>query len=324
MDKILEKLATLGVQAEDLNDIKKSFDEAVEAKVKINSDKEARVLAEKSADWCKKQIAEAKQKITAETEEMAKLYCQKIKEQYEKEANEKVQAYAKSLDEASEAFVFNQLEEKFREKYGEELKAIENKVITGIDKYLEFNIKEKIGPKLIQKTAMSEMYAPIIDGVKSLFEEQYIPLDLTGAKKIREMKAENAELQKSLKKQLSENLRLAEVAEVNSKKALIAEKTEGMTPRQKAKVNRLFENKTFSETKKDIDNCIEMLDEEADQIRALREDRQRLFERAKRAKRQSAFVEDRTENINEGYKRPRPLTRNEENLLRSARYCDDE
>ena len=29
MDKILEKLATLGVQAEDLNDIKKSFDEAV-------------------------------------------------------------------------------------------------------------------------------------------------------------------------------------------------------------------------------------------------------------------------------------------------------
>ena len=116
MDKILEKLATLGVQAEDLNDIKKSFDEAVEAKVKINSDKEARVLAEKSADWCKKQIAEAKQKITAETEEMAKLYCQKIKDQYEKEANEKVQAYAKSLDEASEAFVFNQLEEKFREK----------------------------------------------------------------------------------------------------------------------------------------------------------------------------------------------------------------
>lgn len=138
------------------------------------------------------------------------------------------------------------------------------------------------------------------------------------------MKAENAELQKSLKKQLSENLRLAEVAEVNSKKALIAEKTEGMTPRQKAKVNRLFENKTFSETKKDIDNCIEMLDEEADQIRALREDRQRLFERAQRAKRQSAFVEDKTENINEGYKRPRPLTRNEENLLRSARYCDDQ
>ena len=97
-----------------------------------------------------------------------------------------------------------------------------------------------------------------------------------------------------------------------------------MTPRQKAKVNRLFENKTFSETKKDIDNCIEMLDEEADQIRALREDRQRLFERAQRAKRQSAFIEDKTENINEGYKRPRSLTRNEENLLRSARYCDDE
>ena len=83
MDKILEKLATLGVQAEDLNDIKKSFDEAVEAKVKINSDKEARVLAEKSADWCKTPIAEAKQKITAATEEMAKLYCQKIKDQYE-------------------------------------------------------------------------------------------------------------------------------------------------------------------------------------------------------------------------------------------------
>ena len=324
MEKILEKLSTLGVQAEDLNEIKMAFEAQVDAKVKQITAEEVKSLAKKSEEFCQKKIEEATAKIKAETEEQANAYCKMVKEQLEKEANEKVDAYVKSLDEASEKYVFNTLQDKFNEMYREELNGIEQKVITGLDKYLEFQIKEKIGPKLIQKTALSEMYAPIIAGVQSLFEEQYIPLDVTGSKKLREMKAENAELQKSLKKQLSENLRLAEVAEVNSKKALIAEKTDGMSLRQKQKVARLFENKTFSETKADIDNCIEMLDEEADQIRALREDRQRLFERAQRAPRKTKFVEDKTDNINESYRRPRPLSRSEQELLRSARYCDDE
>ena len=166
------------------------------------------------------------------------------------------------------------------------------------------------------------MYAPIIDGVKSLFEEQYTPLDVTGSKKLRELKAENAELQKSLKKQLSENLRLAEVAEVNSKKALISEKTEGMTQREKSKVKNFFESKSFSETKTDIDNYIEMLDEQAEEIRAFRSERQHLFEQKSAPVRRSKFIEDKTESTMNDRKKERVLSKNEEFLLGSSRFCD--
>ena len=123
MDKILEKLAALGIAAEDMNEVKAAFENAVKANVDKNTDSQAKVLAKRSEEWCKNQIKEATAKIRAEVEEQAKAYCKMIKEEYEKEANEKVQAYAKSLDEASEAWVFQQLEEQFRAKYGEELKA---------------------------------------------------------------------------------------------------------------------------------------------------------------------------------------------------------
>lgn len=321
MDKILEKLASLGIATEDINEIKGSFDSTVDAKVKEKLDEEAKVLAKKADEFCQKKVQELSEKHAAEVDEMANKYCAEIKKQLEDEANAKVAAYSKSIEEAAEQYIQESYKEKFRELYGQELQNIEEKVITGVDKYLEYNIKEKIGPALIQKTALSEMYAPIIDGVKSLFEEQYIPLDTTGSKKIREMKAENAQLQKSLKKQLSENLRLAEVAETNSKKALIAEKTEGMSNVQKSKVKNFFESKSFSETKTDIDNYIEMLDEQTEQIRAMRQDRENLYERTAKPVRKSKFVEDKTDNmITETY-RKRPVSRNEEDLIRSSKYC---
>ena len=324
MDKILEQLATLGISAEQMNEIKQIFEASVDAKVQVKTDAIAKEYAKKAEEFCQKKIKEATEKHFAEIEEQANNWCAEMKKQLQEEANKKVAEYSKSLEEASEQYVFETLDKMCQEKYGEELQMIEEKVITGLDKYLEYTIKDKIGPKLIQKTALSEMYEPIIKGVQSLFEEQYIPLDKTGAKKVRELKSENAELQKTLKKQLSENLRLAEVAEVNSKKALIAEKTEGMTLRQKAKVQKFFESKTFSGTKSDIDNYVEMLDEQADQYRALQADRQRLFEKAQRAPRKSFSREDSTNFVNEGLKKQRVKSWSEEQLERTSRFCDED
>ena len=223
MDKILEKLAGV-LTAEDLQEIKESFESAVEERLKVKLAEETDSLTKKADEFCKQKIKEAVDKKTAELEDLANKYCEERCAKIALKEQEKLNAQCKKLEEAAEQYIYEFFDEKFTEKYGQELQALEEKVITGLDKYLEYNISEKINDKLITKTAMSETYAPIIEVIQHLFEDQYVPMDLTGSKKLREAKAENAELQKSLKKQLAENMRLIDLVEDSNKKATIAEK----------------------------------------------------------------------------------------------------
>lgn len=319
MDKFLEKLSNV-CTAEDLNEIKKMFEAAVDDKVKAKMDEEAKNLARKADEFCQKKIKEAVEKKTAEIEEMANKYCAERCAALEKEANLKVEAYKKKLEDTSEQYIFEYFDKKFTEKYGEELEALEEKVITGLDKYLEYNINEKIDPSLIKKTAMTETYAPIIDGIKRLFEEEYVPMDMSGSKKVREMKQENAELQESLKKQLSENMRLAELVESAGKKSLIAEKTAGLSVTERAKVKKFFKEKSLNETKKDIDPYIEMIQEQTESFESIRRERAKLFEHRSTPVRKTRFVEDTTaETLTERYKPVRDDIDSDD--YRASRYC---
>lgn len=319
MDKILEKLSNV-CSAEDLNDIKKVFETAVDEKVKAKLDEEAQNLARKADEFCQKEIKKAVEKKTAEIEEIANRYCAEERAKFEKQANLELEAYKKKLEDTSEQYIFEYFDKKFTEKYGEELEALEEKVITGLDKYLEYNINEKIDPSLIKKTAMTETYAPIIDGIKRLFEEEYVPMDMSGSKKVREMKQENAELQESLKKQISENMRLAELVETAGKKSLIVEKTAGLSVTERAKVKKFFKEKSLNETKKDIDSYIEMIQEQTESYESIRRERAKLFEQHDRPVRKSRFVEDNTaETLTERYKQP--IEDTDSDTYRASRYC---
>lgn len=326
MDKILETLAQK-FSAEELNEVKKAFESAVDEKVRVKMDEEAKVIAKKADEFCQKKIKESVEAKTAQLEDIANKYCEERCANLSEEANAKVEAYKKKLEEASEQYIFEYFQEKFTEQYGKELEAIEEKVITGLDKYLEYNINEKISPNLIQKTALSETYAPIIDGIKRLFEDEYVPMDLSGSKKYREMKAENAQLQTTLKKKLEENMRLAELAENNGKKSLISEKISDLSAAQRVKVKKFFKEKSLNETKKDIDAYIEMIQEQTESINAMRYERERLFEgRKEKPVRKTRFVEDKTNEILTEKFRPtkRELSSRERMMLGSANLIDEE
>lgn len=324
MDKILKTLSEV-LSPEQLNEVKTSFERAVDEKVKVKMDEEARVIAKKADEFCQKKIKEAVEKKTAEIENIANKYCEERCAMLSKEANIKVESYKKKLQEASEQYIFEYFDEKFTEKYGAELEALEEKVITGLDKYLEFNINEKISPALIQKTALTETYAPIIEGIKHLFEDEYVPMDLSGSKKIREMKAENAQLEKSLKKQLDENMRLAELVESTGKKSLISEKISDLSKSQRIKVKKFFKNKTLNETKKDIDAYIEMINEQDDSFNNMRYEHARLFESREKPVRKSAYVEDNTkETLTEKFRPTRLQSKNDKFLERSASFIDED
>ena len=324
MDKILETLSQK-FSAEELNEVKKAIEFNVDEKVKAKSEQEAKMIAKKADEFCQKKIKEAVEKKTAEIEEIANKFCEERCEKLSKEADAKVESYKKKLEEASEQYILEYFDEKFTEKYGQELEAIEEKVITGLDKYLEYNINEKIGPEMIQKTALQETCQPIVEEFIHILEDRYVAPNTTGSKRIRELKAENAEVRASLQKQLDENMRLAELVESTGKKSLISEKVADLSAEQRLKVRKFFKEKSLNETKKDIDAYIEMIQEQADSINAMRYEREQLFESHEKPVRKSRYVEDRTnETITEKFKpKRRELSARERMMLGSANLIDE-
>ena len=324
MDKILETLSQK-FSAEELNEVKKAIEFTVDEKVKAKSEQEAKMIAKKADEFCQKKIKEAVEKKTAEIEEIANKFCEERCDKLSKEADAKVESYKKKLEEASEQYILEYFDEKFTEKYGQELEAIEEKVITGLDKYLEYNINEKIGPEMIQKTALQETCQPIVEEFIHILEDRYVAPNTTGSKRIRELKAENAEIRTSLQKQLDENMRLAELVESTGKKSLISEKVADLSAEQRLKVRKFFKEKSLNETKKDIDAYIEMIQEQADSINAMRYEREQLFESHEKPVRKSRYVEDRTnETITEKFKpKRRELSARERMMLGSANLIDE-
>ena len=324
MDKILETLSQK-FSAEELNEVKKAIEFTVDEKVKVKSEQEAKMIAKKADEFCQKKIKEAVEKKTAEIEEIANKFCEEKCDKLSKEADAKVESYKKKLEEASEQYILEFFDEKFTEKYGQELEAIEEKVITGLDKSLEYNINEKIGPEMIQKTALQETCQPIVEEFIHILEDRYVAPNTTGSKRIRELKAENAEIRSSLQKQLDENMRLAELVESTGKKSLISEKVADLSADQRLKVRKFFKEKSLNETKKDIDSYIEMIQEQADSINAMRYEREQLFESHEKPVRKSRYVEDRTnETITEKFRpKKRELSARERMMLGSANLIDE-
>ena len=260
MDKVLAILKEKAhLSDEDLNTIKETFETAVKARV----DEETKVVNGKADEYCRQKIDSAVALKTQQLETLAEQFCEKKAATIARKADKKIAEQTKKLETLTQQYINEFFEEKFKERYGEELQAIEDRVVEGVDVYFNYAVNEKINHELITKTAINETFAPIVQGIRSLFEEQYVPLNVSGTKKLKEANRKIAELESKLKEQYNENIRISEAAEQSAKKALIAEKTEGFTAEQKEKVNEFFQGKSFSSVKEDIDNYCSIITETA-------------------------------------------------------------
>lgn len=260
MDKVLAILKEkANLSDEDLNTIKETFETAVKARV----DEATKVVNGKADEYCRQKIDSAVALKTQQLETLAEQFCEKKAATIARKADKKIAEQTKKLETLTQQYINEFFEEKFKERYGEELQAIEDRVVEGVDVYFNYAVNEKINPELITKTAINETFAPIVQGIRSLFEEQYVPLNVSGTKKLKEANRKIAELESKLKEQYNENIRISEAAEQSAKKALIAEKTEGFTAEQKEKVNEFFQGKSFSTVKEDIDNYCSIITETA-------------------------------------------------------------
>ena len=315
MDKIIEKLSGV-LSPEDLNEVKKAFESAVDERVQTKLDEETKNLAKKADEFCQKKIEEAVAKKTAELEDLANKYCEERCAKITEKAQKKLDSQQKKLEEAADQYICEYFEEKYKERFGQDLDDLEESLLTNLDKWLEMTISEKISPKLIQKQAVNETYEPIINAIKSAFEDQYVALDTTGSAKLREAKAEAAELRESLKKQVESGMRLSDKLDAAQKRALIAEKTRGLSSSQVSRVNKMFESKDYAETKEDIDEYVAMLNERAPIMK-------RPFAKplSEKFKSNSLKVEDETQDIiTEKFHPKKNLSESENFLLKAASF----
>ena len=315
MDKIIEKLSGV-LSPEDLNEVKKAFESAVDERVQTKLDEETKNLAKKADEFCQKKIEEAVAKKTAELEDLANKYCEERCAKITEKAQKKLDSQQKKLEEAADQYICEFFDEKYKERFGQDLDDLEESLLTNLDKWLEMTISEKISPKLIQKQAVNETYEPIINAIKSAFEDQYVALDTTGSAKLREAKAEAAELRESLKKQVESGMRLSDKLDAAQKRALIAEKTRGLSSSQVSRVNKMFESKDYAETKEDIDEYVAMLNERAPIMK-------RPFAKplSEKFKSYSLKVEDETQDIiTEKFHPKKNLSESQDFLLKAASY----
>jgi|SRR5690554_555826 len=325
MDKILKKLSG-HLTPEDLKSVKESFESIVDASVKKKLDERSKSIAKDADEFCKIKIEEGIAEKTVMLEKLAEEYCADRISKVMEKAQKRIDSYSQKLEEVAEQYIFEYFDEKFDEKYGEELAKIEENLITSLDNYLEYTISSKIDSSLIQKTAINETYEPIINAIKVAFEDKYVPLDVTGTSKINEARAEVAELEASLKKQISENMRLAGMVENANKKALIASKTSNLSESMKVRVNRMFKNKSYSEVRSDIDEYISIINESNRVPRMKTNPRLSLNEGARRKgirNSKSLDVEDISDDVLLEKYRPNKMVDPEDSYLsRSAKYLD--
>lgn len=319
MDKILAKLKEANISEEDLNTIKESFEAAVQARV----DEQSKVISEKADEWCRQKVDAAIKLKTAQLETLAEQYCVKKAATIARKADKKIAEHTARIEKLAQQFIAENFDERFTEKYGQELKLLEDKLVDTVDSYISYAIVEKISPELITKTAVNETLAPIVKGIQNLFEEQYVPLNVSGTKKLKEANRRVAELEAKLKEQINENIRVSESAQAAAKKALIAEKTAKMTDEQKEKVTTFFESKDYSSVAKDIDAYCEVITEHQvndlpiSTAAILHESRQQTL-------RKTPSIEDGTPDyVTEKFKPIENDAAADEFLLRASQYLND-
>lgn len=318
MDKIFEKLSGV-LTAEDLKEVKDMFEAMVSDKSKAmlteSLDKETQALHKQAEVYCKGKIDEAVAKKTAELEEAANKYCEMEISKVKDECAKKVKDQCKKLEEAADKYILQKFETYCMERVGEELNRIEENATKQLQSWVNGIIAEKISPKLIKQTAITETYEPIIQGIQSLFEDKYVALDLSGSKQIAEAQAESAELRESLAKQTQENIRLIEKMEELSKAKIVAEQTRGLSKSMSERVKEHFSNKSLNETKEDIEDYVGLM-VESEQPREVE-----MFKKpsTRRFASKSLMVEDSTFDAAPKKKFKKSLNMNEKFLLKSAK-----
>jgi len=179
----------------------------------------------------------------------------------------------KHYDKVSKEFIDTEMATKeteirnlVNEEYSTKLETLEEQYVEKIDSFIDSEISEKISEETLQKYAINEAYKPIVEGVLSVLQENYVKFDSEGGVLLSESTARIAQLEKDNNKLIEEKLELSSIAEKAAIKLLLEEKTEGLNEEQTARVYEIFEGKTFDEIETKVVGYVDLIVEEESKV----------------------------------------------------------
>lgn len=226
MDKTITQKIAETLSPEDL----KIFESAVEKKIKES-------------------VALMEEEVKSKYDSLAEKYC------------------AKKIEEATATLKAKFDEDLANEKatliesYDGKLANLEQKLVSRLDAFHEHEVKNLISDETIEKIAINETYAPIVEKMRKVFAEHFIAIDTDGTAQLTEAQKSIKTLEKQVSELISEKIVLEEKMDKTASFLMISEKTQGLTESNKKRVINMFKGKKFNETQAKIDSFIDLIKE---------------------------------------------------------------
>jgi len=205
------------------------------------------------------------------SEEDLKTFEDSVKKMIDEQVELRVDEKTTELEEKAEEFCEQEITKKVAEEkealiesYDLKMEELENNMVERLDGFLDAVITEQISDETLTKIAINETLEPLVEGIKTLFEEKYVALDTDGQKLVAEAKEEVKKLKDENSDLLADKIELSELAEMGSIRALVAESTRDLTETQIERVKALCEGKSFDEVEGKITAIVEMVSESED------------------------------------------------------------
>jgi len=201
-----------------------------------------------------------------------------LKDIIDKRVSVLVSEKTNKIEEASQEYIEKMVDEevsKIKETLEEDFRQKDAELKEQLGDFLDAEINENISDELLKNIAAKETFMPIVEGIKRVFSENSISLDVDASYEIEKLKSQISEkelsISESIEKRIETEKNLAEV----SKRLLISEKVKGLSDGQSEKVKSLFESKDFDTVYDEIDTYIDVLIEKensSDGNKVLKED----------------------------------------------------
>ena len=167
------------------------------------------------------------------------------------ELSEEFKAKTKTIFEAAVKSKINEqrkrLEEAFEEELSQKVEEVKTELSEKMDKFLSYVAEEwkKENELEIHNGIKLEMYGSFMDGMKKLFEENYVSIPEEKYDVLEEMTNKLDEMEEKLNEQIDKNVSLNGTINARTRESLIAEVSKGLAQTQAEKLASLAESVEF-------------------------------------------------------------------------------
>ena len=168
-------------------------------------------------------------------------------EELSEEFKEKTKTIFEAAVKAKLAEETKKIEESFEARLSEQVDTVKTELAEKMDKFLNYVAEEwkKENELEIHNGIKLEMYGSFMDGMKKLFEENYVSIPEEKYDVLEEMTNKLDEMEEKLNEQIDKNVSLNGTINARTRESLIAEVSKGLAQTQAEKLASLAESVEF-------------------------------------------------------------------------------